>query len=232
MSRITERKYQALLLVLATVVLLFPALQTNGTSRFALDLLLSVTFISSFLAIFTNHRYRIPALILGIPTAVGVWASYALPGDSGLPMRILFHILGASFFGFTVYVILHNIHTSTVISTDSIYGAFCGYLMIGLLFGHLFTVTALVTDDAFRGNGFAPQSPDDLHFLLTYYSFLTLTTVGYGDIVPHAGEARGLAIIEAIMGQFYIAVLVAELIGKRGRQPMPHHDMPQEQQSS
>jgi hypothetical protein len=51
--------------------------------------------------------------------------------------------------------------------------------------------------------------------VLTYFSFITLTTLGYGDITPGSGAARGLAMVEAIMGQFYIAVLVAELVGRR-----------------
>jgi hypothetical protein len=53
------------------------------------------------------------------------------------------------------------------------------------------------------------------HFLLTYFSFVTLTTVGYGDITPAGDTARALAMIEAVAGQFYLAVLIAELVGKR-----------------
>jgi hypothetical protein len=58
------------------------------------------------------------------------------------------------------------------------------------------------------------------HFFLTYYSFITLTTVGYGDVVPIKAASRGMAIVEAILGQFYIAVLIAELIGKRVAQAL------------
>jgi hypothetical protein len=54
-----------------------------------------------------------------------------------------------------------------------------------------------------------------MHFQLTYFSFVTLTTVGYGDITPAREGPRGLAVVEAMVGQFYVAVLLGELIGKR-----------------
>jgi hypothetical protein len=59
------------------------------------------------------------------------------------------------------------------------------------------------------------QEDDRDHLMLTYFSFVTLTSVGYGDITPGSRTVRSLAVLEAIIGQFYIAVLIGELIGKR-----------------
>jgi hypothetical protein len=64
------------------------------------------------------------------------------------------------------------------------------------------------------------HDPERRQFLLTYFSPVTLTTVGYGDITPGSDPARGLAAVEAVLGQFYIAVLIAELIGKRVAQAL------------
>jgi len=68
----------------------------------------------------------------------------------------------------------------------------------------------------------------EVHFQLSYFSFITLTTVGYGDITPTGNPVRSPSVAEAVTGQFYLAVLVAELIGKRvaqapsGNAPRPN----------
>jgi hypothetical protein len=97
-------------------------------------------------------------------------------------------------------------------------GAFCGYLLLGVLFGHLYCIMEYSTPGSFEGRGLVPQllpAGGRLHYILTYFSMITLTTLGYGDIVPATDAARGLSAVEAITGQFYIAVLIAELIGRR-----------------
>ena len=114
--------------------------------------------------------------------------------------------------------ILASILGDKAITADSVYGAFSGYLLGGLVFGHLYCVVAILIPGSFGGNaelGAQLQVEHHRHFLLSYFSFMTLTTVGYGDIVPAKAAARGLAIVESIVGQFYIAVVVAELVGLR-----------------
>ena len=159
---------------------------------------------------------RVIATLLGIPTLVGLWTGFFLPGVARVPLAVTFHLVAALFFGFTIGVILRDIHREKGVAADSVYGAFCGYLLAGLAFGNLFNVVELLAPGSFRGEDITPQMSDDRrHFRLTYFSFITLATVGYGDITPGNDAARGLAAVEAIVGQFYIAVLVAELIGKR-----------------
>jgi voltage-gated potassium channel len=110
-----------------------------------------------------------------------------------------------------------------LVSAESICGALCGYMLLGLAFGHLYCILESITPGAFHGDAeFAIQLRDQSrrHFLLTYFSFATLTTVGYGDITPVRDSARGLSVVEAILGQLYLAVLIAELIGKRVAQAL------------
>ena len=66
------------------------------------------------------------------------------------------------------------------------------------------------------------------HFLFTYFSFITLTTVGYGDITPGGDTARALALVESVAGQFYLAVLIADLVGKRVAQAVSAQHPPVE----
>jgi hypothetical protein len=97
-------------------------------------------------------------------------------------------------------------------------GALCGYLVVGLIFGHLYCLIELARPHSFHGPlevRMQLETHGERYFLLVYFSLVTLTTVGYGEIAPASELARSLAAVEAILGQFYLAVLIADLIGKR-----------------
>ena len=91
-------------------------------------------------------------------------------------------------------------------------------MLIRLIFGHVFCLVELLAPGSFRGGEAVAdsfQNEDARRSLLNYLSFVTLTTVGFGDVSPATSATRWLAVVEAILGQFYIAILVAELVGKR-----------------
>jgi hypothetical protein len=183
-----------------------------------LDGLITIVFLAAFLAIFAESGFQLLALVLGIPTLVGVWIDYVLPGLPRLPLIVGFHLAAALFFGFTVVTILRAVHKEETVSADAIYGAFCGYLLVGLAFGHLYCVMEFINPGSFKGSeelSTQLQVQAGHHSLLTYFSLVTLTSLGYGDITPGSGAVRSLAVLEAMIGQFYLAVLIGELIGKR-----------------
>jgi hypothetical protein len=216
MARLRTRKYQALLFSLLGLVVLFPVLGATADTRLLLHVFASLVFIAALVVVFAQRPLRVVAGLLGVPTLVGLWTGYFLPGVPRLPLGVGFHLLAAVFFAFTVGVILRDVYREKGVTVDSVYGAFCGYFLTGLAFGHLYNVVELLAPGSFQGEGFAAGMADEQrHYLLTYFSFITLATVGYGDITPHGNAARGLSVVEAITGQFYIAVLVAELIGRR-----------------
>ena len=99
------------------------------------------------------------------------------------------------------------------IDGNKIIGAICIYIMLGLLWTFGFLIVEQVAPGSISGLGEGGwhQKLQDV----VYYSFITLTTVGYGEIAPIAPISRFLAYLEAITGQFYIAILVASLIGAR-----------------
>jgi hypothetical protein len=220
MDWLAKRKYLALLLALGILVAVLPVLRAAPNTRMLFHFMLSVVFLAALVLVFPDMRLRLIALVLGVPTILGLWTGYLIPGLPRVPLLMGFHLLAALFFAFSIGVILNDVFQERGLSTDSVYGVFCGYLMAGLGFGHLYSLVDVLQPNSFRGDAFQGVAPGDEHFLLTYFSFLTLTTVGYGDIVPANDAARGFAVIEAIMGQFYIAVLVASLIGKRVSQTL------------
>ncbi len=215
MNHFKDRKYLALFLTLMLVLILAPFLEATAGTRLGFDLLLSLVFIASIMVIFADRRFRSVAFLLGIPTLLGGWTGYFIPGLPRLPLVVGFHSLAAIFFGFTVAALIRAVHREKDVSPDALYAALCGYLLLALTFGHLFSIIAWIDPGSFSGESYVDADIDSRHITLTYYSFVTLTTLGFGDIIPKSAPARGLTIAEAITGQFFLAVLVAELIGKR-----------------
>lgn len=218
MSWLLQRPFLGLLFALAMFLMVCPMLRDVLGARVLFDIVLTVVFLTAFLIVFRQGSLRLLALVLGIPTVVGAWTGYVLPGLPRLPLIVGFHFVAALFFTFTTATILKVVHQEKILSADSIYGAFCGYLLVGMTFGHLYCLLEALAPGSFRvSETFSVlfQDEDRRHVLLTYFSIVTLTTVGYGDITPVSESAGGLAVVESVVGQFYIAVLVAELIGKR-----------------
>jgi voltage-gated potassium channel len=109
------------------------------------------------------------------------------------------------------FLVLRQILTGTQVDLNRIAGAFCAYLMLGFIWSVAYMILFAMDQGSFRG---LPQIGDDLRLMdLQYFSFVTMTTLGYGDVVPVSYIARALAAVEAVIGQFYLAVLVAALVG-------------------
>jgi hypothetical protein len=107
------------------------------------------------------------------------------------------------------------------ISAEQIYAALSAYLLAGLFFGVLHWAIAVAWPGSF-GEAGAPGPPGGFPLSTAiYYSFVTLATLGYGDVVPKTEVARGLAVIEAVGGQLYIAVTIARLVGAQLQSPRP-----------
>lgn len=129
----------------------------------------------------------------------------------GLDFVQLFLIL--AFFIWTTYLAARQVLFTGMIDGNKIIGSICIYLLLGLIWTTLYLLVLEVSPNAF--NGLAHASWYQNFPVVTYYSFVTLTTLGYGDISPLAPLARFLVFMEAVVGVFYMAILVASLIGVR-----------------
>ena len=99
------------------------------------------------------------------------------------------------------------------VDLNIIVGSVALYLLIGMIWSILFTILLEFSPDAL--NGIDAGMWYDNYPLTTYFSFVTLTTLGYGDISPATPVAQVMVILEAVIGMFYLAVIVASLIGGR-----------------
>jgi voltage-gated potassium channel Kch len=95
---------------------------------------------------------------------------------------------------------------ATKVDAEHLYAALSAYLLAGICFGLLYWVLEQISSGTFASSGQFSQTS------AIYFSFVTLATLGYGDIVPRADIARGLAIVEGVGGQLFLAVLVARLV--------------------
>ena len=99
------------------------------------------------------------------------------------------------------------------VDENRLMGSMCVYLLIGLAWSYVFTLLHTVSPTSFEGIAGATTAPHAIAFQFVYYSFVTLTTLGYGEITPASPVAQTLAYMEAVTGQFYLTILVAALVG-------------------
>jgi len=128
--------------------------------------------------------------------------------------RTLYYLSFATLFGFLLLAIrsaLRQIALSTEIDANRLFGAVCAYLMLGVLWALMYNALGSADPGAFSGA--LSTNPEEWNVEWLYYSFVTLTTLGYGDILPVSATARALAYSEAVVGVFYMAMLVAALVG-------------------
>ena len=156
--------------------------------------------------------------LLAVAIIAGTWYAYWFPGYS---VALWVHSLDVLFLALVVGAILAHVFKSTRITRETIAGAVCAYLLIGAMWAHLFSIIENVSPGSFADNSIemeAASSPEpmrDKTDRFTYFSFVTLTTLGYGDITPMTRAAKNLAALEAIFGQLYLAVLIARLVGQQ-----------------
>ena len=102
-----------------------------------------------------------------------------------------------------------HIEKENEVTIDLIMAAACAYILLGLVWAHAYFLVEIFHPNSFKGS---ENMGDDIWNFI-YYSFVTLTTVGYGDILAVTKSARALSILEAITGQLYLAVMISRLVG-------------------
>jgi hypothetical protein len=161
-----------------------------------------------------RHAYSLAILSLAaaIPQALDPHVESSLTG-------VLANLASMIFLIYLVVIILRDIFLTTQVSMDTLVGSVCGYLLLSAVFAAAYSTLVLLQPDSFIVDERLTLDPSKLHFqgahfdVLLYFSVITLTTVGFGDIIPATTFARELVSAEAIMGQVYITMIVARLVG-------------------
>ena len=149
-------------------------------------------------------------IVLVAPAVIGEWLNYWLPDQTLI--YVVTRVAGLLFVGFVVVELLRFIIYAPQVDAEVLCAAVAGFLLSGLAWSLAYNLLDRLDPNSFvftlsAKNGFSMNG-----FTSLYFSFITLSTLGYGDIVPTAQVSRMLAMVEAMFGMFYMALLVARLV--------------------
>jgi len=211
---IIEARFRLILAILLSLFVVLPIFEF----RMMLDAILTLLVVVTLVLVIDTAKLLKVALVFALLSIISNWTALWVNSTTvkllGSSAELIFMIMIAS-------VILNEVFRAQHINVETISGAICVYLLIGLMWSHVYIIIELLEPNSFNNLGFNAQEPLDsdwvskLSVQLNYYSFVTLSTLGYGDITPVTRAAKSFATLEAILGQLYLAVLVARLVGQQ-----------------
>lgn len=224
-----RRKQTGLLIVIIAAFLVRPLIGVRGGASIVFSLaVLAMMFVAlhaitvedlagdrgALLA--ERRRRRIVGTALGA-LAIGTRLAILVSGREELVL--VAGLTWLLFFSFVTWSELHALLRHREITSETISLAVAVYLLLGMCWGILYSVIFLFQPDAFNFGGSAETvatlsaHPEESFPIFIYFSLTTFSTIGFGDITPLTLQARYAAVAEGITGQFYIAILVARLVG-------------------
>lgn len=209
-NRMRAKRFGYLTKSLVLLIIAYPYLETEIIGQVAMTVITILVMVSLIIAVSDTRRSIIIALCLAVPWFVTLMINFPLfEAQRGIVVRkeIVFAVL---LFLYTTVTIFMHLLKSREVTSEILFASVCVYLLIGLTWAALYIFIDLVYPHSFIdvGDNIAITAP---RFL--FFSYITLTTVGYGTMTPVSDPARSLALLEAIIGQLYLAILVARLVG-------------------
>jgi hypothetical protein len=197
-----------LLIVLALLFFFFPFVEEVKGGDLIVSLLLSLVLLSAVLAVSDRRSVLLIALVLAIPAIAGRWINHFRPD---LVHPAVFLTAALVLVAFVVVNLLRFVWRAPSVNIEVLCASISAYLMLGLMWTMAYWLVDRLTPGAFAFNTNAGRQSMN-GFNAFYFSFVTLSTVGYGDITPVSKVARMLAAMEAMTGLLYVAVLIARLV--------------------
>jgi voltage-gated potassium channel len=199
--------------LLAAIVLMFVSLPFVSFVSFGgvlEEILLSLVLIAGINAVGAKRRTQVMAMVIAFPTLLCQWLTHFFPET--IPGVLT--LVGSAFFvGFVIGQLFLFVMRTTTVNSEVLYAAICVYLLFGMVFAILYELLVNVNPAAVV---FSPPYPGQMPmegFTSLYFSLQMLTTFDFGDIMPASNIARMMAIVESTVGTFYLAILVARLVG-------------------
>jgi len=197
-----------LLLVALTSMLLLPAFIPEENEGLVWTVSRTLILLACFNVLRNLNRGFVAIIILGLVVAGSDWLTTA---DNGSDWP---NLVSLSLFGFFVCLISYQVFGQVLkakeVDFHIIMGAFCGFLLIGLITVVVCSVFHLLNPNSFSNVAPGTEGIDDI----LYFSYITILTIGYGDISPLTEAARRVSLFFGLIGQFYLVVIMAVLVGK------------------
>lgn len=204
-------RYSAVELLISLVALFLAAPFVDGLKggQIIESILLSVVLVSTVLAIRARPRTLAVAVLLVTLAVAAKWLNHFHPQIVSPQMFLWPTIVVVTF---VVVHLMRFILNAPRVDREVLCAGLANFLMLGLLWSLAYGLLAILSPDAFAFNTTAPDSQAMTGFTAFYYSFVVLTTLGFGDVTPISEVARMLTVMESTTGLLYIAVMIARLV--------------------
>jgi hypothetical protein len=221
--RLGRFRYSAveLLIVLVLFFLSAPFIEKLPGGDLIEAILATLLMVSAVMVVGGQPGTFRNALLLLVPAVLGKWAHHFWPS---LLLALTYLVAGSALFGYVVAHLVRFILRVQRVDANVLCAGLSGYVLLGMLWVPFYLMAAKLDPSAFTLSQGAGSTMDSFNCL--YFSFITLCTVGYGDVVPVSKGARILAITEAVAGLFYMAVLVSRLVAIYSSNPAPNETSP------
>jgi voltage-gated potassium channel len=210
---VLKRNNLILLTCLIILILFLPAISIDGMHLFV-DIILSLIIIVGVSSLEFNKKTMKILSYFGAISLLLIWINNILGGDT---IKMITNVALVCFIIFITLNMIIYIAKSRKVTSVIILNAINSYLLMGLIGSYLFAITELVHHYILgyttRAIQFASGSGSEFHDFI-YFSFVTMTTLGYGDITPVSSLAKSITLLVSISGQLYLTILVATLVGK------------------
>ena len=200
-------RFLFLIVFIVTLIVLGPFIEGFVRLRFFMNLFFSIIFIVTIYAVSQKILHIIIAAILVIPALLAVWTP-------DIPMHntllTIGYTCGLVVFAFAVISILKYLFTEETVTRQTISAAVAVYLLLALMWSFIYRLIENLYPGSFAVAHDKLQEAPNIYL---YFSMVTITTLGYGDISPTGSQAVSLSVLEAITGQIYLVVVVAWFVG-------------------
>ncbi|KPK04887.1 MAG: hypothetical protein AMS20_07910 [Gemmatimonas sp. SG8_28] len=195
------------LLASLALMLFVPFVLPERLGIVASPALFTVVLLSSLSAVADNRRHVTIGASLAIPGCVLIVASWA---GGSVVLDVVADVVALAFLGYVAILILVFVLRVRQVDLGIVLGSVCVYLLAALMWGKGYALLEQLHPGAFAIPSTANGTTGEA---LQYFSFVTITTLGYGDIQPVIPLARMLSVLEAVVGQLYLVILVSRLVG-------------------
>lgn len=209
-KKLNSGYYTYLLFFLLVIFAFRPS--TQGVWYFLIwNLFFALTILSAIYNAKHPRSVKIAAIILAIPVMLVSWSEFV---EVSRPFFIFNMMCTILFLGICTASILRDVVLYARVTVETLRGVVCAYFMIAFFFSYVYFLLEYVMPGSFQMSGIAGGLGPGSHnpYVMMYFSFVTLLTIGFGDITPLRDVSQTFVIMEGIIGQFYIAILVARIV--------------------
>ncbi|MCX6969853.1 MAG: ion channel [Verrucomicrobia bacterium] len=205
-----------LMLVLAPSTSLFGKWLPNFHGMVTLAPLSLFVIGASMLTLWKRANHHARHMFAGAVVLIVLVLGSVITHHKWIPVQLIIQIL---FLGYVLGIVVRSVFKAKIVTSDILCGAVAVYLLVGVLAGLMFVLIEYYAPGSFRvSNWTTDAAAQQASFIedpgwLVYFSFVTLTTVGYGDVLPASAVARSASVLVAVIGQVILMVQIARLVG-------------------